>query len=102
MSMPHPSVPANAPWDRRVQDVIRGLMQGRANDHGRATLPDTATQVQVTDARCGVGSVILLQPENTAAAALAHFVDRQTKGSFYINATGGPTGDAVFGYTIRA
>ena len=55
---------------RAVAEIVNGIMNGKTNNTGTVTLATGgATSTTLTDARIGVGSVILLAPSSITSAA---------------------------------
>lgn len=55
---------------RAVAEIVNGIMDGKTNNTGSVTLATgNATTTTITDARIGVGSVILLMPTDDTSAS---------------------------------
>ena len=55
---------------RKINAVVRQLMEGRSNSTGTVTFSTDATSKTVTAPTVGAGSVIVLMPQTSAAAAV--------------------------------
>ncbi len=82
--------------------VVNGLLEGRHNAFGTATLATSTTTTSVIDARVGVSSVISLMPTTArAASALANlYVSARMQGSFILTHDSQTYTDRVFAYTV--
>lgn len=82
--------------------LVNGLLEGRHNAIGTATLATSTTTTSVIDARIGVASVISLMPTTArAATALASvYVSARKQGSFILTHDSQTYTDRVFAYSI--
>lgn len=80
--------------------AIQGLAQGRSNAVATVTLTANAASTVVTAINCGAGSVVLLQPKtsNAAAALATTYVATVAAGSFTITHANNAQTDKTFGY----
>lgn len=86
----------------RATLIVNGLLEGRHNAIGTATLATSTTTTSVIDARVGVNSVISLMPTTArAATALAAvYVSARMQGSFILTHDSQTYTDRVFAYTV--
>jgi len=87
-------------------NVVNNILAGKLHNTGSMTLALGGVlgfaSTTVSDARCGVNSVILLQPSNAnGSAALTNWrVSTITDGSFVITHVSTSTSDATADYAI--
>lgn len=84
----------------QIQLKINQILRGRLNVAGTVTVGNGNTSATITDARLGVTSVILLQPEDANAAALNWYISALSQGSATVTVTAAPGADAAFRYVI--
>ncbi|MCK5013217.1 MAG: hypothetical protein KAS66_05315 [Candidatus Omnitrophica bacterium] len=70
---------------RRQNEVIRGLMDGKSNNTGEVTLTENVATTVVVDLRVGAESVIMFVPTTLNAAA------EQAAGGMYVSSRGKQT-----------
>ncbi len=87
---------------QRATLIVNGLLDGRHNATGTATLATSTTTTSVIDARVGVSSVITLMPTTSrAATALASvYVSARMAGSFILTHDSQTYTDRVFAYHV--
>lgn len=86
----------------RTVAVVNGLLDGRNNAIGTATLATSTTTTSVIDHRVGVDSVITLMPTTSRAASAltAVYVSSRLQGSFIITHDSQTYTDRVFAYKV--
>jgi len=86
----------------RMRLVVNGLLDGRMNATGTATLATSTTTTSVLDARVGVDSVITFMPTTArAAAALSSlYVSARMQGEFILTHDSQTHTDRVFAYKV--
>lgn len=86
----------------RTVQVVNGLLDGRNNAIGTATLASSTTTSQIIDARVGVDSVITLMPTTSRAASslTAVYVSSRLQGSFILTHDSQTYTDRVYAYKV--
>lgn len=80
--------------------TIQQLAEGRSNATGSFTMTTSTTTTTVTAPTCGAGSIVVLQPKtsNAAAALGTTYIGTVAAGSFTVtHASNGQT-DKTFGF----
>ena len=89
--------------ERAVSEVVRGLMNGKSNNHGSITLDSGgATSTTLSDERIGRESVILFTPLTANAAAFVGglYVSARNKGSATLTHSANSVSDRNFAYVV--
>jgi hypothetical protein len=104
MSGGFPGLPPSGAAPRQVASVVNRLNQGKLNCTGSVTLTPGAAATEVTDARAGAGSVVLLMPLTASAAAEVAagglYVSTRAKGAFTVTHANNGSINRTFGYVI--
>tara|TARA_R110000787_G_scaffold44859_2_gene109711 strand:- start:2502 stop:2816 length:315 start_codon:yes stop_codon:yes gene_type:complete len=79
------TVSPNEEDQRKQNNVIRGVMDGKTNNTGAFTVTPNAATTVISDLRIGAGSVINVSPITAAAAT------EWASGSMYISSVGKQT-----------
>lgn len=101
-----PPISTNFPDDRqrlsRVVLAVNGLLDGRDNATGTATLAISTTTTSVIDARVGIASVITLMPTTAhAATALQNvYVSARMQGAFVLTHDSQTYTDRIYAYRV--
>jgi hypothetical protein len=84
----------------KFADALKGLAEGRSNATGTVTLRASQTTTTVTAPNCGAGSVVLLSPttSNAAAAIATTYVSTVAGGSFILTHASNAQTDKIFGW----
>ena len=87
--------------DRKVAEVVRGIMDGRTNNTGSITLAvGSATSTILNDHRIGYDSVILLSPVSVNASGFATYISSNARGSAIISHVANVTASRIFKYIV--
>lgn len=86
---------------RKINRVVRGVMDGKTNNAGFVTL-DTGSAVTTTleNERIGYDSVVMLSPTTANALSRNAYVSATTRGSATISHAANTYADCIFGYII--
>lgn len=102
--MTYRSVQPNEQDQRKQNEVIRQVMDGKTNNTGTVTLTASVASTAVIDARCGGNSVVLFSPTTSNAslevAAGTIFVSSYGKKTFTITHANNSQSDRTFKYVI--
>ena len=84
--------------DRKIAQVVNGLLKGQANDLLDVTLTANAAVTTVTDQRLGVSSQLAFMARTAHAAAIkaSIYVDGQTTGKALVHHTNTANTDQDF------
>lgn len=88
---------------RAVSEVVRGLMNGKSNNHGAITLASGgATTTTLSDERIGRESVILFTPLTANAAAFVGglYVSARSKGTATLTHAANSVSDRNYAYVV--
>jgi hypothetical protein len=89
---------------RAVAEILNGAMDGKTNNTGVVSFDTGDLPYTVEDARCGIGTVVLLSPTNSRACQLINhvYIDSTTNGSFVVGLRSGSSGSgtANFAYVL--
>jgi hypothetical protein len=98
----NPAPSQQAPQAGRMVTTINGLLEGRHNAIGTATLAVSTTMTQITDARVGINSVMPLVPTTARAAAsiASVYISAKLQGAFIITHDSQTYTDRVYSYTV--
>ena len=93
-------------WLRSMASAINTLLGGHANNIGQITLYANKSSTTLSDARLGIGSVVVFDPLTAHAASELHSgnmycpgASRQN-GQFVVNHTNNAYTDKTFNYVI--
>lgn len=85
---------------RAVAEIVNSIMNGKTNNTGSVTLATgSATSTTITDARIGVGSVILLSPTYDIGTENP-YISSITNGSAVISHPANVTASKTFKYVV--
>lgn len=85
MTVSYITVSPNEDDQRKQNDVLRGIMDGKTNNRGSFTVTASAATTVVTDLRVGADSIILPSPITAAAAT------EWASGAMYVSSIGKQT-----------
>ena len=85
MTVSYLTVSANEEDNRKQNNVIRQVMDGKTNNRGAFTITASASTTVITDLRVGADSVILPSPTTASAAT------EWASGTMYISSIGKQT-----------
>jgi len=87
---------------QRASFTVNGILDGRDNAYGTATLASSTTTTSIQDRRVGISSVITLMPTTArAAAALTSvYVSARGQGVFTLTHDSQTYTDRVFAYRV--
>lgn len=94
--------PDQANWLSRCVYTVNGLLDGRHNAIGTATLAVSTTTTSVVDKRVGIASVITLMPTTARAATAitAVYVSARLQGSFIMTHDSQTYTDRIYAYKV--
>lgn len=97
-----PTVSPNEQDQRKQNNVLRGVMDGKTNNTGSFTLTENVASTVVTDLRVGADSVILVSPTTANAttewAAGTMYVSSVGKQTFTVTHANNAQTDRTFSY----
>lgn len=89
---------------RATAEIVNNMMDGKTNNTGSFVLTTATAPLTVNDARCGVGSVVLLSPTNSRGSQLINhvFISSVANQSFVVALRSGSSGSgtANFSYIL--
>ena len=98
------TVSAQETDQRKQNNVIRGIMDGKTNNTSSFTITANATTTAVTDLRVGADSVILVSPTTANAASEwssgGMYVSSVGKETFTVTHASAATTDRTFKYAV--
>lgn len=90
--------PEEAGWGRRMARVVNNLLIGKLNNTGTVILASGAASTTVSDARCGLSSVVNIM--STGVTPIGHWsVQTRTNGAFTITRAS-TTGTVTIAYAL--
>lgn len=98
------TVSPNETEQRKQNEVLRLVMDGKTNNTGTFTLTASATSTTITDLRTGADSVILYSPSTANAASEwaggSMYISAVGKQSFTVTHANAATTDRTFYYAV--
>lgn len=87
---------------RQLASVLNGVLAGKTNNTSSFTVTANAATTTLTDSRIGAGSVILLMPttSNAAAALVTVYFTAFANGSCTVNHANNAQADRTFRYAV--